>query len=441
MDPIHTRSSCNASGRRRERPRTPGRRDAASALPIALAIAASTLCRSHLATAAPGDPHWELTPVVGRTFFGERPGASVGSRLRDSFYAGGLAGVGINRWLGVDLAAGFMPTGPRLSAVDQADYAHVAGEIELKPLRAGPIEGFVTGGLGYGRLAADVGPRDTHALLETSAGLKLWAANPYAVRLEVRDLMRLKTLSDVALGNARTIVVSAGLTLAPLAEAPSRPTEIAPAPATLAPAAPPVALADTSRPVGGTVSGSTERPSSLAIQGATNAASPPSVPREAAPPSSATAESTPRDTAATAAASSRALEAHFDGELRLEVHFDTDRAELDPGAKAILDSDGAALVHERGLELEIAGHADSRGTAEHNRALSVRRARNVERYLARRFPALDRHMRARGYGEARPLVANTSEENLARNRRVEIVVLGDEPGRGGDAPRRMPRGE
>ncbi len=72
-------------------------------------------------------------------------------------------------------------------------------------------------------------------------------------------------------------------------------------------------------------------------------------------------------------------------------------------------------------QIEIAGHTDSSGTAERNQALSEQRAASVRQYLVDNgVPAAQ--LAARGYGETRPLVPNTTPGNRAKNRRIEFKV-------------------
>lgn len=71
--------------------------------------------------------------------------------------------------------------------------------------------------------------------------------------------------------------------------------------------------------------------------------------------------------------------------------------------------------------IEIAGHTDSDGSRKFNEFLSLRRARSVVKYLTDKGVGKDR-LSAIGYGEARPVMPNTSKANKARNRRIEFIV-------------------
>ncbi|WDD96699.1 type IVB secretion system protein IcmH/DotU [Thalassomonas actiniarum] len=82
--------------------------------------------------------------------------------------------------------------------------------------------------------------------------------------------------------------------------------------------------------------------------------------------------------------------------------------------KALLDGyQGSVLV---------VGHTDSTGKADSNWSISLSRANAVKTWLT---SLMDRPGRiyARGVADSQPLVANTSDENRSRNRRVEVMLL------------------
>ena len=116
------------------------------------------------------------------------------------------------------------------------------------------------------------------------------------------------------------------------------------------------------------------------------------------------------------------------GILRVtSVHFATDRARFTPDSRNVLDQIGRILTDWPTLEVEIAGHADYRGSAESNRKLSERRAGAVRKYLVTRFPKIrGRLLTPVGYGESRPIASNSTAEGMAKNRRVEFEVLNED---------------
>ncbi len=74
------------------------------------------------------------------------------------------------------------------------------------------------------------------------------------------------------------------------------------------------------------------------------------------------------------------------------------------------------------FRLEIKGHTDSDGEANYNVNLSQKRANVIRKYILKRGDLGDQRVMAKGYGEARPLVPNDTEENKRLNRRVEFEV-------------------
>jgi len=74
-------------------------------------------------------------------------------------------------------------------------------------------------------------------------------------------------------------------------------------------------------------------------------------------------------------------------------------------------------------KLIVEGHTDSDGDDEANQALSELRAGMIKDYLINNYEEITPDMvDAQGYGETRPIVTNDTPENMALNRRIEIVV-------------------
>jgi outer membrane protein OmpA-like peptidoglycan-associated protein len=106
-------------------------------------------------------------------------------------------------------------------------------------------------------------------------------------------------------------------------------------------------------------------------------------------------------------------------ELSAEALFALDRAELTDTASADLRPLLDALKTRRVGIVEIVGHTCDLGSDDYNRALSERRAMAVHDWLVSEgVPA--EALLASGAGESAPAVANDSESNRARNRRVEL---------------------
>lgn len=106
-----------------------------------------------------------------------------------------------------------------------------------------------------------------------------------------------------------------------------------------------------------------------------------------------------------------------------DAFFDFDKAVLKPEGKAKLD-DLADKVKGITLEVIIAvGHTDSVGKDAYNQKLSERRAEAVKSYLTSKGIEASR-VYTEGKGEKQPVADNKSAEGRAKNRRVEIEVVG-----------------
>ena len=104
------------------------------------------------------------------------------------------------------------------------------------------------------------------------------------------------------------------------------------------------------------------------------------------------------------------------------VTFEFDSAVLRPESKEILQNDIRILRENPQIRVEVQGHTDDIGTDAYNMDLSRRRAQSVKEYLVSQGIAADR-LTSRGYGEERPRFPNDSDENRAKNRRVELVPM------------------
>lgn len=108
------------------------------------------------------------------------------------------------------------------------------------------------------------------------------------------------------------------------------------------------------------------------------------------------------------------------GKSILYINFDTDKADLTAEGKEVTDQISSALKKDTGLKITVEGHTDNTGDATHNKKLSTARAEAVLNALIGDGIEKSRLI-AKGFGAERPLVANDSEENKAKNRRVELI--------------------
>lgn len=72
--------------------------------------------------------------------------------------------------------------------------------------------------------------------------------------------------------------------------------------------------------------------------------------------------------------------------------------------------------------ITIEGHTDSTGSVQTNLRLSEQRAEAVKTYLVANNTLPESHIQATGYGPNNPLAPNTTSENRAINRRIDVVI-------------------
>ena len=102
------------------------------------------------------------------------------------------------------------------------------------------------------------------------------------------------------------------------------------------------------------------------------------------------------------------------------IYFDTDKSDIKPTSAATLDEVANLLKIDRVLKLEISGHTDNTGDKAHNLKLSEDRAQAVVKALVAKYGVDAKRLTAKGYGDTKPVAPNTTEDNKARNRRVEL---------------------
>jgi OOP family OmpA-OmpF porin len=105
--------------------------------------------------------------------------------------------------------------------------------------------------------------------------------------------------------------------------------------------------------------------------------------------------------------------------------FDFDKADLKPQGKEQIKAYREEVRAEmsRADKIKITGHTDSTGAADYNRKLSLRRAEAVRDYLIS-LGGDGSKMEVIGAGETSPIADNSTKEGRAKNRRVEVEVIG-----------------
>lgn len=107
---------------------------------------------------------------------------------------------------------------------------------------------------------------------------------------------------------------------------------------------------------------------------------------------------------------------------RLDVNFGINSAVVDKKYFSEIEGIAKFLTEYPQTDVVIEGHTDDTGKAEYNQDLSEKRALAVSEILVNQFGVAQERVSVVGFGESKPLVENTSEENRIMNRRVISIV-------------------
>ncbi len=108
----------------------------------------------------------------------------------------------------------------------------------------------------------------------------------------------------------------------------------------------------------------------------------------------------------------------------LLLEFDYDKALIRSGDLDKLEIINKVLKRDPAATAKIEGHADKRkrSTKEYNQTLSERRAKAVVDYLINVCGVKAGRLSQKGWGFDKPVVPNTTEPNMQKNRRVEVYI-------------------
>ncbi len=104
------------------------------------------------------------------------------------------------------------------------------------------------------------------------------------------------------------------------------------------------------------------------------------------------------------------------------LEFENGKADILPSMHADLHKIANFLIDHPTISLDISGHTDSHGSEVTNRTLSQARADAIRIYLINEFKIDPSRITAKGYGSARPLVEEHTDEDRKLNRRVEFDI-------------------
>ena len=105
------------------------------------------------------------------------------------------------------------------------------------------------------------------------------------------------------------------------------------------------------------------------------------------------------------------------------ITFDVNKADIKSESFGTLKGIAGVLAENPDVNVKIIGHTDGDGDDAKNLDLSKRRAESVKNELVKNFGIDSSRLTTEGAGETKPIVANDTPVNKARNRRVEIIKL------------------
>jgi outer membrane protein OmpA-like peptidoglycan-associated protein len=102
------------------------------------------------------------------------------------------------------------------------------------------------------------------------------------------------------------------------------------------------------------------------------------------------------------------------------IHFDTGKSDILQDSESTLNEIVKLMQQQPELKLRVEGHTDNQGSTASNQTLSDKRAQSVVTWLTGHGVAATR-LAAKGFGQAKPIADNSTEDGRAKNRRVELV--------------------
>jgi len=104
------------------------------------------------------------------------------------------------------------------------------------------------------------------------------------------------------------------------------------------------------------------------------------------------------------------------------IYFDFDSSEIRPEFVPVIAAHARAIAANASIHIRLEGHTDERGSPEYNVGLGERRAQSVRHALLLQGVS-EAQVVTVSYGQERPVATGQTEEDWAKNRRVEFVYL------------------
>ena len=113
--------------------------------------------------------------------------------------------------------------------------------------------------------------------------------------------------------------------------------------------------------------------------------------------------------------------------LAHKIYFEPNSFDLHPKMMERLENIAREIKSHKKVQVYIQGHSSREGDRTHNVILSQDRAKAVLRYFVEKFKISPLSITTVGYGADIPLESNDTEEGRMKNRRVEIIIMGEKP--------------
>jgi outer membrane protein OmpA-like peptidoglycan-associated protein len=107
------------------------------------------------------------------------------------------------------------------------------------------------------------------------------------------------------------------------------------------------------------------------------------------------------------------------------IYFESNGYDIIPEMAERLNEIGAEITRQNRTQIYIQGHSSSEGDRNYNLLLSQLRAKSVLRYLVEKYKISPLSITTVGYGADIPVDSEDSDDTRARNRRVEIIIMGE----------------
>ncbi len=105
-----------------------------------------------------------------------------------------------------------------------------------------------------------------------------------------------------------------------------------------------------------------------------------------------------------------------------DINFDVAKSIIKSESFSTINRIASFMKEYPDISFRIDGHTDSDGSDEFNQKLSEERAQAIKEALIK-FGIRENRLAAKGWGESKPVVPNTTAANKALNRRVEFIAL------------------